>query len=240
MGRQLEPRYLIETMERLVRRIEERFPSAMLVRTAQAVLETARQAQERTARFSRPILWLRIPIFLLLTFIPVFLIYELWVLDLPFTPGSLGDAISFFQAAVESLVFIGIGTLFLMTLEGRFKRRRALEAVHELRELAHIIDMHQLDKDPAYLLEEGTMTASSPARTMTAFELNRYLDYCSELLALIGKVAAIYGQRIADPVALEAVDQVENLTTGLSRKVWQKLMILDQESDRVRESRRGS
>jgi hypothetical protein len=27
---------------------------------------------------------------------------------------------------------------------------------------------------------------------------------------------------------LEAVDEVESLTTGLSRKIWQKIMILDQ------------
>ncbi|MCA8968220.1 MAG: hypothetical protein KDC95_00500 [Planctomycetes bacterium] len=225
--KQLEPRYLIETMERLVKRIEERFPRAMLVHTAEAVLDTARQARDRTIAFSRPIWWLRLPIFVLIVSLPTVVIYELVVLDLSFVPSSLSELISFFQAAVESLVFIGIGIAFLMTLETRFKRRRALAAVHELRELAHIIDMHQLDKDPAYVMEAATSTPSSPARTMTAFELNRYLDYCSELLALIGKVAAIYGQRMADPVALEAVDQVENLTTSLSRKIWQKLMILD-------------
>ncbi|MCB9892550.1 MAG: hypothetical protein H6832_01695 [Planctomycetes bacterium] len=225
--KQLEPRYLIETMERLVRRIEERFPNAILVHTAEAVLDTARRARDRTIAFSRPIWWLRLPIFVLIVSLPTILIYELVVLDLSFVPSSLSELISFFQASVESLVFIGIGIAFLMTLETRFKRRRALAAVHELRELAHIIDMHQLDKDPAYVMEAATSTPSSPARTMTAFELNRYLDYCSELLALIGKVAAIYGQRMADPVALEAVDQVENLTTSLSRKIWQKLMILD-------------
>ena len=29
-----------------------------------------------------------------------------------------------------------------------------------------------------------------------------------------------------DAVALAAVNEIENLTTGLSRKIWQKIMIL--------------
>ena len=64
--------------------------------------------------------------------------------------------------------------------------------------------------------------------TMTDFELSRYLDYCSEMLSLTGKVATLYVQRFDDPVALSAVDQIEDLTTGLSRKIWQKIVIINQ------------
>ena len=39
-------------------------------------------------------------------------------------------------------------------------------------------------------------------------------------------LAALYIRRFDDPVALAAVNELENLTGGLSRKVWQKLMIL--------------
>ena len=63
---------------------------------------------------------------------------------------------------------------------------------------------------------------------MSAFELQRYLDYSSEMLALISKVGAFYAQHLADPVVLLAVDEVEELTNGLSRKIWQKIAILDQ------------
>jgi hypothetical protein len=90
--------------------------------------------------------------------------------------------------------------------------------------------MHQLDKDPVYVHSPGPTTASSPKRTMTAFELSRYLDYCSEMLSLLGKIAALYGRDLRDPAALAAVDQVETLTTGLSRKIWQKVMLLDRSS----------
>jgi hypothetical protein len=34
-------------------------------------------------------------------------------------------------------------------------------------------------------------------------------------------------QKFDDPVALAAVNEVEDLTTGLSRKIWQKIMILN-------------
>jgi len=68
----------------------------------------------------------------------------------------------------------------------------------------------------------------SEADHLTPFLLGRYLDYCSEMLSLIGKVAALYAQNTQDAVVLAAVDEIETLTTGLSRKIWQKIMILDQ------------
>ena len=46
------------------------------------------------------------------------------------------------------------------------------------------------------------------------------------MLALTGKLAALYVQQFSDGVTLAAVREVEDLTTGLSHKIWQKLMIL--------------
>jgi hypothetical protein len=46
------------------------------------------------------------------------------------------------------------------------------------------------------------------------------------MLSITGKIAALYIQDFDDDVALAAVNEVENLTTGLSRKIWQKLMIV--------------
>jgi hypothetical protein len=59
------------------------------------------------------------------------------------------------------------------------------------------------------------------------FELQRYLDYCSEATAIISKVAALYAQSLEDDVVIRAVNEIEVLCTGLSRKIWQKLIILD-------------
>ena len=63
---------------------------------------------------------------------------------------------------------------------------------------------------------------------MTPFELTRYLDYCSEMLSLTSKLAAVYAQNLPDPVVIDAVNEVESLTTNLSQKIWQKITILDE------------
>jgi hypothetical protein len=62
---------------------------------------------------------------------------------------------------------------------------------------------------------------------MTLYQLTRYLDYCSELLAHTSKLAALHAQGFDDPAVLAAVNDVESLTQGLSAKIWQKIMILD-------------
>ena len=54
-----------------------------------------------------------------------------------------------------------------------------------------------------------------------------YLDHCSDLLALISKIAALYVQNFNDTAALTAVNEIEELTTGIARKIWQKIMIFD-------------
>jgi len=120
---------------------------------------------------------------------------------------------------------IGVVVFFLIGFERRIKRQKALKAIHQLRAVAHVIDMHQLTKDPAAYNDSYVSTASSPQRSLTTAELIRYLDYCSELLSLTGKLAALYIQRFDDEVALSAANDIENLTTHLSRKIWQKVMI---------------
>ncbi|MET0385097.1 MAG: hypothetical protein ABW321_04020, partial [Polyangiales bacterium] len=127
----------------------------------------------------------------------------------------------------NDLVFVGIAVYFLLGLELRRKRTRALNALHVLRSLAHIIDMHQLTKDPDRTFADRADTASSPKDSLNAFELTRYLDYCSELLAIVSKIAALYVQELADPATVSAASAVEELCVGLSRTIWQKIVILD-------------
>jgi len=62
---------------------------------------------------------------------------------------------------------------------------------------------------------------------MTRFGLARYLDYCSEMLSITSKVAALYVQNLDDTVVLSTVNDVQSLATGLSAKIWQKIVILD-------------
>ena len=87
--------------------------------------------------------------------------------------------------------------------------------------------MHQLTAGPGWFNKHGIDTPSSPEENLTAYELMRYLDYCSEMLSLTGKVAALYAQNFRDAVALFAVNEIEGPSMGLSRKIWQKIMILN-------------
>src|SRR5262249_30668051 len=79
-------------------------------------------------------------------------------------------------------------------------------------------------KDPESALRGNATTGAK--RIMTRFELTRYLDYCSDAMALISKITALYVQEFQDPVLLDAVDDVEDLTAGFSREIWQKITIL--------------
>jgi hypothetical protein len=56
--------------------------------------------------------------------------------------------------------------------------------------------------------------------------LSRYLDYCAEMLSLIAKLAALYAGRMQDREVVAAVNEVEELTSNLGRKIWQKIMII--------------
>ena len=64
---------------------------------------------------------------------------------------SVSDFFQGLDAAINDVVFLGLGVFFLVTLESRLKRRVALRGLDELRSVAHIIDMHQLTKDPEHV-----------------------------------------------------------------------------------------
>jgi hypothetical protein len=143
---------------------------------------------------------------------------------------AVDRVMQFLDATKGSAAYLGVVALFLVTLEVRLKRRRALQAVHELRALAHIIDMHQLAKDPDRL-GRGPAGALPSGRPMTVADMCRYLNFCTALLALVSKVGHLYVQDFPDPPTLAAVDQFENLATGLSEKIWQKITTLERLSD---------
>ena len=225
----LDSSKIISTIERLSRRIGERFPDSGLYGVAQQLLALAHQSKERAQYVSRPIHWIRITIGGLIGLIiagVVGMTIALTALDFTAIQFDFLEFVQAVESGINDIIFLGAGIFFLVTLEVRYKRRRALNALNELRAIAHVIDMHQLTKDPEYVLGRSAATASSPERTMSASDLGRYLDYCSEMLSLAGKLAALYTQRFDDGVVLDSVNDIETLTTDLSRKIWQKLMIL--------------
>jgi hypothetical protein len=227
--RALNPARIIETIRALCVRIDERFPGRGLGNVARQQLAVAENTVAHVEWVRRPILWVRVVVAAVIVLLITLLAGMAFRVNLNAEGLTLPDLLQTVEAAVNELILLGAAILFLVTVEGRIKRGKALGALRELRALAHIVDMHQLTKDPDRVVERGDeRTPSSPQATMTQPELARYLDYCSELLALNSKVAALYAQNLDDPVVLAAVDEVEALTSGLSAKIWQKLVILNE------------
>lgn len=218
---------IVVALDRLGARVGERFPGSGLSALAADLLQVAETTAAKARRLTGPYFGLRLLVIIALV---IGVTAEAFLVGQIDWPGVLArtEVISLAQGldSTANLVLLSAAAaFFLLNLEERLRRRRVLGALHELRSLAHVVDMHQLTKDPT--AEGGPRTTSSPERGMSAFEQSRYLDYCAEMLGLIAKLAALYAGRTRDPVVVEAVSDVEILTANLSRNIWQKLIILN-------------
>jgi hypothetical protein len=219
---------LVATIETLEHRISERFPGSGLSRNAASLTKMGRDAARRSAAIRRPHIPLRLLTYTLVLGLIVLLVYVVTQVHFRLKSEDGWEMIQGIEASLSSLVFLGGALFFVITLERRVKRGRALDAIQQVRALAHVIDMHQLVKDPERSFRKPEEnTPSSPKAALTPFLLGRYLDYCSELLSLMSKVSVLYGQDVDDEVVLRAVDDIEDLTGGLARRIWQKIMLLD-------------
>jgi hypothetical protein len=225
----INPERLKETQRKLTERIKARFPKAGLGNVADELFAMVGEAGVRAAQIRRPNWTLRVGV-LVLALVTLGLILRL-ALSLKVNT-DLQDAektLTLFGVGWQDCFFLGAAVIFLASLEIRLKRRRALAALHELRAMAHVVEMHQISKDPEGLLAALDRGADmSDQTTKTPAELNRYLNYCNELLSIISKIAALYVQDFPDAPTVAAADQVENLCSGVSQRIWQKIMVLDQ------------
>lgn len=231
----LDSSAIVGTAERLVLRIDDRFALSGLSRVGHHLAEVARLSQARVERLRRPRWPLRVVVVGSIGVLSAVAVFA--AASVEFDAGDVrgfAQWIQVVESAMQSLVFVGLAGVFLFGIEGRRRRREMLAALHELRSLAHVIDMHQLTKDPEALLSPELRTDHSPARTMTPFELTRYLDYCSEMLSLTAKLAAMYAQESEDPVVLDAVREIQDLGSGMSGEIWQKMILLRESADQGR------
>ncbi len=225
--RELDEAQIAQTLEELRDRIAERFPQSNLRRLCEELFEVSKEASRCASYLRRPNWRLRIAGGLAIVGLIALL---LAIAGLTFTaPAQMGfsDIVQTIEAGVNDIIFFGLAVFFILSIETRVKRRRALAMLHQLRSLAHIVDMHQLTKDPERLMMRQPAQTSDHPRPTTGADLGKYLDFCSELLSLISKIAALLVQRFNDSVVLVAVNEIEQLTTGLSGKIWQKINILE-------------
>ncbi len=222
---------ILKTTGKLEQRIAERFPESGLFGVCREFHQLAIRSEDLAQRLQRPIWPVRLAAMAAATLLVGIVIWAFsqLVQHFKFDANGAFSLLQTTESAINELIFLGLALFSLLSLETRIKRHSALKALHRLRSIAHVVDMHQLTKDPAYLLSKAKIadTESSPKRTLTRHQLMRYLDYCSELLALNAKVAALFAQNTDDSVVLSAVNDLELLVQGLSAKIWQKIMILD-------------
>jgi hypothetical protein len=229
--RRLQPAKILETAIRLQDRVEARFPQRGLSHVARELVALARHVIAETEALTPPLWWLRGLIALGILGGAALFISVGSVISFTRFSGEAIGSVQGIEAFINTAVLGGLGLVTLIQLEHRLKRQRAAQGLHELRAIIHVIDMHQMTKDPSTLHPDYTITTVSPPRSFTSAELDRYLDYCSEMLALTGKLAALYAQAVSDDSLAATVNDIEQLGSSLSGKIWQKIVILDAQAD---------
>jgi hypothetical protein len=220
---------VLDTVRRLEGRIAARFPERGLRRVAAELADLTRDVGHDTAgtqgriRTVRLISRMGAALVLAGTVVAVVLAAHSAVED---GPGNDLDWLFLVESSINDLAYAAIALYFLYSVPERVQRGHTLELLHRLRSLAHIIDMHQLTKDPERLSPTFQQTSASIDPGLNRSEMEHYLDYCSELLSLVSKTAALCAEESRDSVVLETVSRIEQLTNGMSRKIWQKISVL--------------
>ncbi len=237
--RSLDPVQITKTAEQLAARVAARFPDNGICGVAQEIVVLSRDAAADSHELAKPIWWLRILTAAAIAVGALVFVYIGTFLSFDRVSNAAFEFAAGLEASVNTIVLAIVGFVTLARTEERIKRRKVFQGLHRLRSVIHVIDMHQLTKDPAALSEDFRPTAASPKRITNAEQLARYLDYCSEMFSITGKLAALYAQAVNDEVVVEAVNDVENLGTNLSRKVWQKIMLIDAKTGRKAKTKAG-
>ena len=228
--RTIDATRVIATAELLEARIADRFPESGLRKVAVELISLGKDIAREARHLEAPIRWLRV--MTVATILVGILIIGFVMTILSFDRIDTGafDFVQGIEATLNTILLVGLGMITLTQMEIRVKRRKVFAGLHSLRSMIHVIDMHQLTKDPAALSQDFTPSVHSPKRNLSSADLSRYLDYCSEMLSITGKVAALYAQSVDDDVVVRAVNDVENLGTTLSRKIWQKIIMIAEQS----------
>ncbi|SMY08000.1 hypothetical protein [Flavimaricola marinus] len=225
--RSLNPDKIIATATKLEARVATRFPESGLRLVAVELVVLSGDIARAAHKLEGPIWSLRLLLLGVVICGALTFAYVGTFLSFDRLTGIALRSVESIEAVINTAILAGLGLTALIKTEARIKRDRVIGHLHSLRSIVHVIDMHQLTKDPVVLLAGYQRTAASPERLLTPAELTRYLDYCSEMISITGKLAALFSQSVTDEGVIEAVNDIEMLGSTLSRKVWQKIMLLE-------------
>jgi hypothetical protein len=231
----LEADKVEDTVRQLEERIRARFPERRLGGVAGELLVLTQDVAEGSSAIRVRLRWVRLMsrVAAVVVLVATVTIFALALRDaVRLGPERTFEWVPLIESAINDLVFAGLALWFLYALPQRLERGHLLDLLHRLRSLAHIVDMHQLTKDPERLRSDFLRVSTLVSNDLDRGGMERYLDYCSELLSLIGKVAALCAEESRDSLVLTTVSDLETLTTGMSRKIWQKISLLPREGAR--------
>ncbi|WP_275004600.1 hypothetical protein [Promicromonospora iranensis] len=228
----LEPVPVIETARRLRDRIGARFPERGIHRVAQELVSLTEQVADTSAGSRRRSRLVRAGSQTVIGIVVLVALFAFgFAVESAFTdaPDNGLDWLPLIESAVNDIVFVAIAVVLLHSFPERVQRSDLLAKLHRLRSLAHIIDMHQLTKEPESLRDAFLGGTDGADVGLTPEQIEYYLEYCTELLSLVSKAAALCAEESQDDIVLNTVSTIETLTMGMSRKVWQKITVLSEE-----------
>ncbi|MBX3519673.1 MAG: hypothetical protein KF835_06595 [Xanthobacteraceae bacterium] len=223
--RSLESNEIIRTIDELYMRISSRFPRSDLAAVCEELLVVAKETEAKSQAVNAPNFPLRAIIVLLIAAAGGVILFLIHAIQVKTGEVELVNLLQGLEAGTNLVIFLSVAVYFLFSLESRISRTRALNDLNELRSIVHVIDMHQFSKDPSELL------SSDSTEGMTRTDLTRYLGYCSIMLSLGAKLAALYAQKLPDEIVIDAASDLQNVAGGLSLKIWQKIAILESYED---------
>jgi hypothetical protein len=213
----LDPARIIETTENLARNISEKLPGSSLAGLAVELAQIAHATFERARQARRPIYSIRVLSLLAISASLLGLWYLLSHIHARWEfGGTITEVFEAADAGFNLLVLLAGALWFLVTIENRIKRKKALEFIEELREFIHVIDVTQLYYTPLVYDPEP-----APARISLTFDYTYFL-FCTQMLAVISNLAALYTRGAAGDSILRAASEVEQLSNAISVKLLSK------------------
>jgi hypothetical protein len=223
-----------KTLEQVIGRIALAFPDSGLHRVGQKLSAIAKESEIAAGRLARRNHLIALPSRLLVV-LSIILMLVVGVCTFFNWDTRLNVTDKLEHSLILPLGVVSV-LVFLWRLESDWKRSRALGDLHKLRCIIHVIDMHQLAKDPRSAAVITDNNNPGQERKMSADELVSYLDWSTDLLSLTGKIAALYAQNSHEPSILQAAHDLGQIAANMSSKIWQKIAIISAEVARTAES----
>ena len=213
----LDPAKIVETAENLARGVGERLPGSTLAGLAIELAGIARKTDERARQARRPIYAIRVASLLAISASILGLWYLAGHIHTRWEFGTITELFEATDAGFNLMVLLAGALWFLITIEARLKRKKALDFLEELREFIHVIDVTQLYYTP-------DLYKTDPASSRSSLSLDyTYLLFCTQMLAVISNLAPLYTRGAAGDSILRAVSEVEMLANDISTKLLSKV-----------------